>query len=185
MSTYRVGSILLTVQAEGTHAGMRAVVVALAAGDQPHTPMAVREIANTVGDLLTRDGAADEGGGWALITGERSAAQVDQALVEALHARRVRVRVETDGTVPLPRAVDWVSVVRDEASGGTVVVPRANELRAAWPGAHGALVLDALAAAGRYTHLYVVPGKPEHLEACREYVIGHPRWRVAARVQAG
>ena len=35
--------------------------------------------------------------------------QVDEPLIEALHAR-LRIAIETNGTLPVPRSIDWICV---------------------------------------------------------------------------
>jgi len=66
-----------------------------------------------------------------VITGGEPMLQLDDALVDALHARGFRVAVETNGTLPAVGGVDWICV---SPKGGTDVVQRAgNELKLVWP----------------------------------------------------
>ena len=36
--------------------------------------------------------------------------QVDEPLIAALHAQGFEVAIETNGTLPVPRAIDWICV---------------------------------------------------------------------------
>ena len=57
--------------------------------------------------------------------------QLDEVLVEALHARGFRVAMETNGTLPAVGGLDWICV---SPKAGTAVVQRqGNELKLVWP----------------------------------------------------
>ena len=47
---------------------------------------------------------------WIVLTGGEPALQVDEALIEALHAAGYRLAIETNGTVALPAGLDWITV---------------------------------------------------------------------------
>ena len=57
--------------------------------------------------------------------------QLDQALIEGLHARGFRVAIETNGTLPATPGLDWICV---SPKAGTEVVQRSgDELKLVWP----------------------------------------------------
>jgi 7-carboxy-7-deazaguanine synthase len=64
-------------------------------------------------------------------TGGEPLLQLDAALLDALHARRFRVAVETNGTQPVPQGVDWVCV--SPKAGAPLAVRRGNELKLVFP----------------------------------------------------
>jgi 7-carboxy-7-deazaguanine synthase (Cx14CxxC type) len=66
-----------------------------------------------------------------VITGGEPMLQLDEPLVDALHARGFRVAVETNGTLPATPRLDWVCV---SPKAGTEVVQRSgDELKLVWP----------------------------------------------------
>ena len=57
--------------------------------------------------------------------------QLDDALVESLHERGFEVAIETNGTLPAAKGLDWICV---SPKAGTQIVQRSgNELKLVWP----------------------------------------------------
>jgi len=152
--SYAVKECFLTLQGEGVQSGSRAVFLRFAgcnlwSGREQDRATAECRFCDT--DFVGTNG---EGGGkfgsaeklaeqvarlWGnseeqrlvVITGGEPMLQLDDALVDALHARGFRVAVETNGTLPAVGGVDWICV---SPKGGTDVVQRAgNELKLVWP----------------------------------------------------
>ena len=48
--------------------------------------------------------------------------QLDDALIDALHAARLQIAIETNGTLPVPTGIDWVCV-SPKAEADLVVTP--------------------------------------------------------------
>src|SRR5438046_7453288 len=121
--TYTAKECFLTLQGEGVQTGSRAVFLRFAgcnlwSGREQDRAMAQCTFCDT--DFVGTDGegggkfaSADELGAhvevlWGngneqrlvVITGGEPMLQLDDALVEALHARRFRVAVESNGTLP-------------------------------------------------------------------------------------
>jgi len=152
--TYAVKEAFLTLQGEGVQSGSRAVFLRFAgcnlwSGREQDRVSAQCTFCDT--DFVGTDG---EGGGkfesaglladhiralWGsgkdrrlvVITGGEPMLQLDQELVEALHARGFEVAVETNGTLPAVAGLDWICV---SPKAGTEVVQRSgNELKLVWP----------------------------------------------------
>jgi len=152
--SYAVKECFLTLQGEGVQSGSRAVFLRFAgcnlwSGREQDRATAECRFCDT--DFVGTNG---EGGGkfgsaeklaeqvarlWGngeeqrlvVITGGEPMLQLDDALVDALHARGFRVAVETNGTLPAVGGVDWICV---SPKAGTDVVQRAgNELKLVWP----------------------------------------------------
>jgi 7-carboxy-7-deazaguanine synthase (Cx14CxxC type) len=152
--TYAVKECFLTLQGEGVQSGSRAVFLRFAgcnlwSGREQDRATAQCRFCDT--DFVGTDG---EGGGkfadpgalahhvaalWGsgeddrlvVITGGEPMLQLDDALVDALHARGFRVAVETNGTLPALPSLDWICV---SPKAGTDVVQRSgNELKLVWP----------------------------------------------------
>src|SRR3954469_23859960 len=152
--TYAVKECFLTLQGEGVQSGARAVFLRFAgcnlwSGREADRASAQCSFCDT--DFVGTDG---EGGGkfesasdvachverhWGagseqklvVVTGGEPMLQLDDALVSALHARGFRVAVETNGTLPAVRGLDWICV---SPKAWTKVVQRSgNELKLVWP----------------------------------------------------
>ncbi len=132
--TYAVKETFLTVQGEGGQAGRPAVFLRFAgcnlwSGREQDRADAVCTFCDT--DFVGTDG--DGGGKFAdarsladrvaslwigredhpklvVCTGGEPLLQLDVPLIEALHARAFDIAVETNGTLPVPRGVDWTCV---------------------------------------------------------------------------
>ena len=152
--TYAVKEAFLTLQGEGVQAGSRAVFLRFAgcnlwSGREQDRASAQCNFCDT--DFVGTDG---EGGGkftsadglavhieqlWGegedrrlvVITGGEPMLQLDDALIEALHARGFRVAMESNGTIAAASGIDWICI---SPKAGTEVVQRAgNELKLVWP----------------------------------------------------
>src|SRR5438067_11949070 len=143
--SYAVKELFYSLQGEGMNAGRPAVFCRFAgcnlwSGREQDRAGAVCKFCDT--DFVGADAgkfaapaalaaAIDElwpGGGarFVVLTGGEPALQADEELVRALHERGFAVAVETNGTVPLPRGLDWICV-RPKA-GTELHVRRGNEL---------------------------------------------------------
>ena len=66
-----------------------------------------------------------------VLTGGEPMLQVDAALIDALHARGFTIAIETNGTLPVPRAIDWICV---SPKAGTDLQQRSgDELKLVYP----------------------------------------------------
>ncbi|MFP5328715.1 MAG: 7-carboxy-7-deazaguanine synthase [Alphaproteobacteria bacterium] len=199
--TYAVKELFLTLQGEGVQAGSRAVFLRFAgcnlwSGREQDRASAQCTFCDT--DFVGTDGA---GGGkfadpqsladaveraWgegregrlAVITGGEPMLQLDQALLDALHARGFRVAIETNGTLPVLGGLDWVCV---SPKAGTNVVQRSgDELKLVWP-QDG---IDPAELEGwDFDHFLVQPmdcaDRDAAMEAAIALAMERPRWRLS------
>jgi len=152
--TYAVKEAFLTLQGEGVQAGSRAVFLRFAgcnlwSGREADRATAQCNFCDT--DFVGTDGPgggkfadADNlaaqvealwGGGTeerlVVVTGGEPMLQLDEALIDALHARGFRVAVESNGTLPATPGIDWLCI---SPKAGTEVVQRSgDELKLVWP----------------------------------------------------
>ncbi len=201
--TYTIKEIFYTLQGEGHHTGRPAVFVRFAgcnlwSGREEDRAKAVCTFCDTdfvgVGPDGGRFGTADEladvvasrwpavdGGSrrFVVCTGGEPLLQLDEAALDALHARGFEVAVETNGTRPAPRGIDWICVSPKAAA--PVVLRRGDELKLVFP--------QALAMPGRFeqldfTHFFLQPMElgPTWRATRRsavDYCLRHPRWRLS------
>jgi len=198
--TYAVKECFLTLQGEGMQSGSRAVFLRFAgcnlwSGREQDRAMAQCTFCDT--DFVGTDG---EGGGkfasadelaahvevlWGngeeqrlvVITGGEPMLQLDDALVDALHARRFRVAVESNGTLPAVGGLDWICI--SPKAGTDVVQRRGNELKLVWP----QLGVDPAAfETWEFDHFLVQPmdceERQEAMDAAIRLAMDRPKWRL-------
>lgn len=152
--SYAVKEAFLTLQGEGVQAGRRAVFIRFAgcnlwSGREKDRASAICRFCDT--DFVGVDG---EGGGrfadadalaahaealwgpdparrFAVLTGGEPMLQVDDALVDALHAAGFEIAMESNGTLPAHPGLDWLCV--SPKAGSAVVQRQGDELKLVWP----------------------------------------------------
>jgi organic radical activating enzyme len=103
---------------------------------------------------------------------------MDRALVDALHARGFHIAVETNGTVPLVRGIDWVCV--SPKAGTDLAVREGDELKLVFPqvGAEPERFVD-LAFGQFFLQPMDGPRRAEYTQRVLEYCLANPPWRVS------
>lgn len=151
--SYAVKEIFLTLQGEGVHAGRRAVFLRFAGcnlwtGREKDRATAVCQFCDT--DFVGLDGAnggryeADAlaakvaelwGKGsdhrYVVVTGGEPMLQVDDAIVDALHAQGFVIAIESNGTIATHPGIDWVCI--SPKAGSEVIQHNGDELKLVWP----------------------------------------------------
>jgi 7-carboxy-7-deazaguanine synthase (Cx14CxxC type) len=122
--------------------------------------------------------AGDAGATFVVLTGGEPMLQVDGELIDALHALGFEIAIETNGTLPVPRSIDWICV---SPKAGTDLKQRAgDELKLVFPQAD----LDPDEVAGlAFTHRYLQPMDGPDVNANTDkaiaYCKAHPLWRLS------
>jgi 7-carboxy-7-deazaguanine synthase len=198
--SYAVKEMFLTLQGEGVNAGARAVFVRFAgcnlwSGREEDRATAVCRFCDT--DFVGIDGlgggrfadaaalAAAVVGHWGpgqearfvVLTGGEPMLQVDDALVDALHAQGFRIAIESNGTLPAHPGIDWVCV--SPKAGSEVVQRRGDELKLVWPQPGS----DVEAMEGwDFANFLVQPmddaAARENVEAAIAFAMSRPKWRL-------
>src|SRR4029079_8479959 len=68
---------------------------------------------------------------YVVLTGGEPMLQVDEKLSEALHRTHFEVAIETNGTLPVPRSIDWICV--SPKAGAPLVQLSGDELKLVYP----------------------------------------------------
>ncbi|MBL0923976.1 MAG: 7-carboxy-7-deazaguanine synthase [Sphingomonadaceae bacterium] len=151
--SYAVKEIFLTLQGEGVHAGRRAVFLRFAGcnlwtGREEDRASAVCQFCDTdfVGmdgedggryeaDMLAAKVAEKWGDGadhrYVVITGGEPMLQVDDLIVDALHAQGFTIAIESNGTIATHPGIDWVCI--SPKAGSDVIQHTGDELKLVWP----------------------------------------------------
>ena len=187
----RVNEIFHSLQGEGYNSGMPAVFIRFSGCnlqcpfcDTQHesgTEMTEREVVEAVKHLAPRSSLV-------VVTGGEPALQLTASLVDALHEIGKRVAVETNGTLPLPPNVDWITLSPKSAWLGDEAVPvltRADELKVLYDGSHDPSAFDFIAA----THRFLQPmdtGDANRnaalMQQAADYCLQHPQWRLSLQI---
>jgi len=196
---YAVKEIFYTLQGEGANAGRAAVFCRFAgcnlwSGREADRADADCQFCDT--DFVGTDG--DGGGRFAtagdladacvsvarsapeliVLTGGEPMLQVDDALIDALHARGFTIAIETNGTLPVPASIDWICV--SPKAGAELQQRTGNELKLVYPQAG----LDPEALTGlAFAHYFLQPmdGPDVAANTARAvaYCKAHPGWRLS------
>ncbi|MBM4279253.1 MAG: 7-carboxy-7-deazaguanine synthase [Deltaproteobacteria bacterium] len=111
-------------------------------------------------------------------TGGEPLLQLDEPLIDALHAHAFIVAAETNGTQPAPRGLDWVCV--SPKARAPLVLTTGDELKLVQP--QEGLVPEQVAHLS-FTHFFLQPKDgPDVADNTRlvvDYCRQHPQWRVS------
>jgi len=200
---YSVKEIFYTLQGEGANAGTPAVFCRFAGcnlwtGREADRAKAVCQFCDT--DFVGTDG---DGGGrfptaealanacaaacheqtekmLVVLTGGEPMLQVDQDLVDALHAKGFTIAIETNGTLPVLDTIDWICV--SPKAGSDLKQTRGHELKLVYPqdGFDPAQFL-ALAFAHRFLQPMDGPKRDANTRAAIAYCKANPAWRLSVQ----
>lgn len=199
---YVVKEVFRTLQGEGANSGRAAVFCRftgcnLWSGREEHRASAVCQFCDT--DFVGTDGS---GGGhfadatsladhvcevagdirFVVCTGGEPLLQLDEGLIDAFHRLGFEIAIETNGTLAVPRGIDWVCV--SPKAGADLVVTSGDELK---------LVYPQLGAGGRperyedleFRHFFLSPmdgaERDVNTRAAIDYCLAHPRWRLSVQ----
>ncbi|HEX3182534.1 MAG TPA: 7-carboxy-7-deazaguanine synthase [Beijerinckiaceae bacterium] len=200
---YAVKEVFKTLQGEGRNAGRAAVFCRFAgcnlwSGREADRADAVCRFCDT--DFVGTDGSgggkfetaqdladaiAQEWGDGAdnrlvVLTGGEPLLQVDEPLLECLHAEKFEVAIETNGTLAAPAGIDWICV--SPKAGAPLVQTRGDELKLVYPQV-GARPRDFEALDFAHFLLQPMDGPQiaENTAAAIDYCMSHPRWRLSVQ----
>ena len=132
-----------------------------------------------------------------VITGGEPALQLTQSLVDSLHRAGLFIQVETNGTLPLPEGIDWVTVSPKGQTLSNSLLKgediKIDELKILYLGkdTDHESILKSLLLGGRFggglgPRLYLQPldtGDAERnriiLRGAIDYVMQHPQWSLS------
>ena len=208
---YTVKELFPTLQGEGAHAGRAAVFCRFAgcnlwSGREEDRATAVCQFCDT--DFVGSDGI---GGGkfetaslladtieevwnstsagpqqrYVVFTGGEPLLQLDTDLIDALHAKGFAIAIETNGTIKVPKGVDWVCV--SPKAGSELIVLQADEIKLVIP-QQGHVSLEKLLARfekmdyrNRFLQAMDGPNLQENLALAVRLCQKRPLWRLSVQ----
>ena len=112
-----------------------------------------------------------------VLTGGEPMLQIDDALVDALHAEGFIIAMESNGTLPAHSGIDWVCI--SPKAGSEVVQRSGQELKLVWPQAGiDPAEVEGWGFANHLLQPLYDPRADENREACISMVMERPRWRL-------
>jgi 7-carboxy-7-deazaguanine synthase (Cx14CxxC type) len=204
--TYSVKEIFYTLQGEGAQAGRPAVFCRFSgcnlwSGRDEDRAKAICQFCDT--DFIGTDGPgggkfataaeltqaivakwpADDSAGqrYVVCTGGEPLLQLDEPLIDALHAEGFKVAVETNGTQPAPEGLDWICV--SPKAGAPLALTKGNELKLVYPQEEA---MPEQFVSLHFENFFIQPmdgsriSQNTHLAV--EYCLRHPRWRLSIQM---
>jgi len=200
--TYSVKEIYLTVQGEGVQTGMPAVFLRFSgcnlwSGLEKDRAKAVCKFCDT--EFVGTDGQGggkfktannlvseiklhwpDGGQPWVVCTGGEPLLQLDENLIDALHAEGFKIAIETNGTIKAPNGIDWLCV--SPKADAPLVQTSGDELKLVYPQIENTPEqferLD-------FTYHSLQPLDDEkrtvHMQAAFDYCLKNPKWRLSVQ----
>jgi 7-carboxy-7-deazaguanine synthase (Cx14CxxC type) len=201
--TYTVKEIFYTLQGEGANAGRAAVFCRFAgcnlwSGREEDRSRAVCKFCDTDFVGVGPDGGRferpdelaeavarawrgdDDTERFVVCTGGEPLLQLDEALIDALHSRGFTVAIETNGTRPAPKSIDWICV--SPKAGAPLVQRSGNELKLVYPQADAPPEkFESLAFENFFLQPMDGPHTAENTSLAVDYCMAHPRWRLSVQ----
>jgi 7-carboxy-7-deazaguanine synthase len=201
---YTVKEIFYTLQGEGYQAGRPAVFCRFSGcnlwtGREQDRAEAVCKFCDTdffgvgpdggkfatASDLAARvaelwPGDADGSRPYVVCTGGEPLLQLDEALVEAFHAQRFEVAIETNGTQLAPRGIDWICV--SPKADAPLHLLAGDELKLVYPQVEPQAQPECFEHLA-FTHFSLQPMDgpklAENVRRAVEYCLARPKWRLS------
>lgn len=202
---YSVKEIFYTLQGEGANTGRAAVFCRFAGcnlwtgreADRAHAicQFCDTDFIGTTGDgggkfataaelaeaCVAMAGAAHTRTGPRLLvvlTGGEPMLQVDEDLIAALHAANFEIAIESNGTLPVPRSIDWICI--SPKAGAPLKQTSGDELKLVYP---QSTLLPEKVADLAFTHRYLQPmdgpSQVRNIAAAIAYCQANPEWRLS------
>ncbi|MCL1894541.1 MAG: 7-carboxy-7-deazaguanine synthase [Holophagaceae bacterium] len=202
VALYRIKEIFYSLQGEGFHSGRATIFIRFSgcnlwSGISTERNRALCQFCDT--DFLGVDG--NQGGEYdaenlanlvlscwpkeappfVVLTGGEPLLQVDDSLIATLHASGCVVAVETNGTLPMPRGIDWITVSPKAIT--KLCITTGNELKLVYPQKD----LEPSQFEGMdFDHFYLQPiddkQNPDSVLAAVDYCLAHPRWKLSLQI---
>lgn len=200
---YTVKEIYYTLQGEGAHTGKPAIFLRFSGcnlwtGREEDRHKAICKFCDT--DFIGTDG---ENGGkygvqeltakirslwpegndlmpYVVCTGGEPALQLDQELVDHFHRNNIIIAIETNGTVALPKGIDWICV--SPKANTEIKIKEGDELKLVFP----QLGLEPKQfETMTFSHFYLQPMDSEKIventTKAVQYCLDNPKWNLSVQ----
>lgn len=185
----KVNEIFYSLQGEGYHSGTPAVFVRFS-GCNLRCPFCdtQHEEGIEMSETEIVEAVKAYPASLVVVTGGEPAMQLTEGLVDALHAAGKYVSVETNGTLPLPKNVDWITLSPKDSWVGSQAAPvlsHADELKLLFDGRHEPSQYSHIAVAHRFLQPCDMGNdarNAEIMQATVDYIKKNPAWRLSLQI---
>ena len=170
---YKVNEIFYSLQGEGYYTGTPAVFLRFAGcnrrcafcdTDHAHgTAMSAADIVEACSKYPGRH---------IVVTGGEPLMQLDDVLVRALKGAGFYIQIETNGSLPAPTGVDWVTCSPKDTPWG---IDRIDELKIVYQGQD----VEQIASLLPSPRCFLQPCSGLNVAETVEYIKSHPQWRLS------
>lgn len=187
----RVNEMFYSIQGEGAHAGEAAIFIRLSGCNllcefcdtehQPYKDITEAEITQEI---------AKYSASLVVITGGEPTLQLTDTLISKIHKLGKKVAIETNGTRPIPKGVDWVTISPKEAFVGKVATPiikKADEVKVVFDDMH---TYEDPTFGIKATHYFVQPcdtsdegRNRDIINQCVKFIKDNPQWKLSLQTQ--
>lgn len=204
--TYSVKETFYTLQGEGAHTGRAAVFLRFAgcnlwSGLERDRHKAVCQFCDTdfVGTngegggkfreaaalaahvkSIWENGASAGGVPYVVCTGGEPLMQLDEPLIEALHAAGFEIAIESNGTLPAPASIDWICI--SPKANAPLAQKTGNELKLVYPQEAPEAQPECFETLD-FEHFFLQPRDDgpgvSHVAAVADYCLKNPKWRLS------
>ncbi|MEP6795577.1 MAG: 7-carboxy-7-deazaguanine synthase [Saprospiraceae bacterium] len=200
MSSYKVKEIYYTLQGEGARTGRSAVFLRftgcnLWSGREEDRSDAVCQFCDT--NFVGMDGIkggkysvetlalkvnelwpSHQENKYVVCTGGEPLLQMDEQLIDALHHYGFEIGIETNGTITVPKGIDWICV--SPKANTDVVVKKGSELKLV---VRQQGIDPSMFESWDFKNFYLQPMDGPYLkdftEWATQYCLKHPQWRLS------
>ena len=184
--TYRVNEIFFSLQGEGFWTGTPMVFVRLSGCnlkcpfcDTDHSAFQEMTAGEIVSEALRAGGDCRR----ICLTGGEPSLQADEALLKAFHEAGYTVHMETNGTLPVPEGIDWITLSpKNQVFGlmgnGAVILKRADEVKLVLAPGVDPSAWEHFPATWHFLQPCDAAGRM-NTEETVSYIKAHPLWRLS------
>ncbi len=173
MKKYNINEIFYSLQGEGYFTGTPAVFLRFS-GCNRHCDFCDTDHGS--GRSLTCEEIVDECAAYParhiICTGGEPLLQLDTSLVTKLKERGFFIQIETNGTLPVPEGIDWVTCSPKDRPWG---IDRVDELKIVYQGQD----VEEIASHFSAKHLFLQPCSGRNVAQTIKYAMEHPHWRLS------
>ena len=191
MKKYRVNEIFYSIQGEGHNTGRAALFVRMSGCnlkcpfcDTDHNP-AIEMTASKICEEAVRQTGGTKGI-LVVLTGGEPTLQVDEPLVEALHAAipHCEIAIETNGTHPVAKGIDWITLSPKDifVSSADIVLLKVDELKVVFDGIHPIPSYDNIECQYHYVQPCDTGDDMRNADIIKQtidFVKHHPQWTIS------
>ena len=170
---YQINEIFYSLQGEGYHTGTPAVFIRFSGCNRAcpfcdtdfhaHKPMTAEEILVEVRQYPARH---------IVLTGGEPTLQIDNQLIGLLKNVGYYLQIETNGSLPVPDQIDWVTCSPKDRPWN---IDRVNELKVVFQGEDVENIRQAFATA----NCFLQPMSGLNIPQTVQYILLHPHWRLS------